>query len=221
MTSEYSEQLATQSETAATPSRFGRWALLIGTPLLLGGALSFHPHGGGDLHSTLTPVADLWLLLHVLLLPLFGLLGVSLYVLLDSYDGFVATIGRIGVATYLVFYIAFEAIAGIATGLLVRESQTLPPSQQDGVATALQAMTEPAIALALIGSAGALIAVFAIAVHLRRAGAPLIPIVFLAGVPITAVFHGGTHIDVFGMGLFLISVVWLEFYWNVNEQHLS
>lgn len=222
MTNSYSTGQGSAVENPSAWRRYGRWLLLVGTPLLLGGVLWFHPHGGDGLYDALTPVVDTWLLVHYLLLPLFGLLGVCLYLLLRGYTGPIATIGRIGVAVYLVFYIAFEAIAGIATGLLIREAQALPPEQQEGVAEAIQVVSaEPIAALALTGTVGAIVAVVAIAILLRRSGAPLVPVALLAGVPITVVGHGGGQVDVFGMILFGIGVVWLELSWRRTDEQRS
>ncbi|WP_343161658.1 hypothetical protein [Natrialba sp. INN-245] len=214
--SEYSDETAGSGGEFATSRLLGRWLVLLVTPVALGAVLWIHPHGGENMYESLAPVADTWYYIHVVLLPLFGLLGISLYVLLNGYSGPVATIGRIGAAIYLVFYLGFEAIAGIATGILIRETQTLPAEQQDGVATAVDAMvTDPIVGgAALIGTAGSLVAVVAIGICYRRSGAPLVPLFGLVGVPITAVAHGGGIADVFGMALFLASVVWLEFGWR-------
>ncbi|MEY7849193.1 hypothetical protein AB7C87_08340 [Natrarchaeobius sp. A-rgal3] len=206
-----------RSDEGFTTSRLlGRWLVLLATPVALGAVLWVHPHGGENLYESLSPVADTWYFIHVLLLPLFGLLGISLYVLLNGYDGPVATIGRIGTAIYLVFYLGFEAIAGIATGILIRETQTLPAEQREVVAEAVQTMVADPIvgAAALIGTVGSTVAVVAIGVCYRRAGAPLVPLLGLVGVPLTAVAHGGGLGDVIGMALFLASVVWLEFGWR-------
>ncbi|MFP8953305.1 hypothetical protein ACLI4Z_10080 [Natrialbaceae archaeon A-arb3/5] len=210
---------AESAERGYVPSSgwlLARWAILVATPVLLGAVLWVHPHAGEDLYGSLAPVADRWYLVHVLLLPLFGLLGVCLYLLLDGYSGPVATVGRIGTAVYLVCYVAFEAIAGLATGILIREAQTLPPEQQEGVAEAVQSMVADPIVgtTALVGSAGTVVAVLSIAVLYRRSGAPLAPLALLVGVPITVVAHGGGLGDVFGTALFLISVVWLELGWK-------
>lgn len=204
---------------APTWRRSARWLLLTATPILLGATLWFHPHGGEHVHAALTPVVDTWVLVHILLLPLFGLLGACLFVLLRGYAGPVATIGRIGTAVYLVCYIAFEAIVGIATGLLIRAAQPLPPERQAGASEVVQVLaTDPLVAtMALIGTAGAIVAVVALAILLRRAGAPLVPIVLLVGAPVTVVTHGGTTVDVLGMLSFLIAVVWLELGWKVQS----
>ncbi|MDG5821203.1 hypothetical protein [Natronococcus sp. A-GB7] len=192
----------------------GRWLLLAGTPAALGAVLWAHPHGGA--YETVATAADAWLAVHLLLLPLFALLGAVVYVLLAGFSGRTATIGRFGVAVYVVFYTAFEAIAGIATGLVVRGTGSLSGTEQAGAVAAYDAIvTSPVVGvLALLGVAGMLVAVAALALELRRAGAPILPVASLAGVPIAIVGHGGTPIDAVGMGVFLIGVVWLEFGWR-------
>lgn len=195
-----------------------RRLLLLGTPILLGGLFVIHPDGSGGL-NTLLPVAETWLFVHVAMLPLLGLWGVSFYVLLDGYTGPVATVGRIGVAIYMTFYLPFEAIAGITTGLLSHEAHGLPPAQQEGIATAIDTLLVPSLVLGIIGTLGVLIAVVAIGILLRRSGAPLAPLLLLGGAPLAAMFHGGTPIDALALTTFLVGVVWLEFRWWSNTEN--
>lgn len=197
------------ADADGVPASLGRWLLLVGTPVLLGALFLIHPDGSGGL-AGLLPVSETWLYLHVAMLPLLGLLGASFYALLGQETGTVATVGRAGVLVYMTFYLAFEAIAGIANGLLVHEAQGLAAAQQEGVAVAIDALTVPAVALGVVGSLGALGAVIAIGVLRRRAGAPLVPILLLGGAPLATVFHAGTPLDALGMAAFLTGVVWLE-----------
>lgn len=195
--------------------RFGRGVLLVGTPLLLAIAFRFHPHAHGNVAETVMPVADAWLALHLALLPLLGALGICFAVLLDGYAGAVATVGRIGTAVYLVCYLTFEAIVGIATGILLREARTLPPAQREGADAAVQAFFDaPATGIVplvtLLGTVGALVAIAAIAILRRRAGAPLVPVVCLSGAPVALVAHGTGTTDVLGMVLFAVGTAWLE-----------
>ena len=197
----------------------GRWLLLVGMPIALGAVLWVHPHGGA--YETVAAAADAWLAVHLLLLPLFALLGAVVYLLLEGFSGRAATIGRLGVAVYVVFYIAFEAIAGIATGLLVTGTGSLSGTERAGAVAAYDAIvTSPVVGvLALLGVAGMVVAVAALALEFRLAGAPTIPIVSLAGVPIAIGGHGGTPIDAVGMAVFLVGVVWLEFGWRRTAEH--
>lgn len=217
MTSENAEGFGDLPETTASLLLFGRRVLLLGTPVLLGILFLIHPDGSGGL-DTLLPVGDVWLFLHVAMLPLLGLLGVSFYVLLNDYSGIVATVGRIGVAVYMTFYVAFEAIAGVATGLLVHEATTLPPEQQQGVAAAIDTLVVPSVVIGFTGTIGAIIAIVAVGILLRRSGAPLVPVGLLGGAPLATVFHGGVPLDAVAMGMFLIGVAWLELNWRPENE---
>lgn len=186
-----------------------RWLLLVGTPALLGVLFLVHPDGSGGLDG-LAPIRDLWLALHLVMLPLLGLLGVSLSLLLLDYSGPAATIGRIGVAVYVTFYVAFEAIAGIATGVATHEAHSLSPGRQGGVAAVIDALAAPSVALAIVGVLGALVAVVSIGARFRRTGAPLAPVLLLAGLPLGLLFHGGTPLDAVGTAAYIGGLVWLE-----------
>jgi hypothetical protein len=89
--------------------------LLVAGPALVIGAL-------GTLHPIfLTPdTADRWQLAHYLLLPLFPLLGVSVWVLLRQESGALAWVARVLAALYAVGYVALDSIAGIGAPELVR-----------------------------------------------------------------------------------------------------
>lgn len=213
MTSDPTADSARSVDTALSPRSTGRLALLIGTPVLLGALFLIHPDGSGGLASLL-PIGDAWLFLHLAMLPLLGLLGVSFYVLLEGHSGTLATVGRIGVAVYVTFYAAFEAIAGVATGLLTHEAHALSPAQREGVAAAIDALATPSMAIGAVGAVGALVAVGAVGVLLRRSGAPLVPVVLLGGAPLATVFHGGFPLDAVAMAGFLAGVVWLELGWR-------
>jgi len=193
-----------------------RWLLLMGTPVLLGALFLIHPDGSSGLESLL-PVAQTWLILHIVLLPVLGLLGMSLYVLLDDFQGPVATVGKLGVAIYMTFYIPFEAIAGVTTGILTREAATLPSAQQEGITAAIDALQMPSILMGFVGTFGAVIAVISIGILLRRANAPLVPVLCLGGAPLATLFHGGTPIDAFSIGIFLVGILWLEFRWRQDR----
>lgn len=193
-----------------------RWLVLLGTPLALAVVLWIHPHAGDDVFANVEPVADTWFLVHVLLLPLFGLLGVALFLLLSGYRGRVATVGRIGVAIYLVFHTAYEAIAGIAVALAVREAEGLSDAQSEGAGEVVTVLSsDPMVGgLALLGTAGSIVAVGAIAVSLRRDGAPVLPLVLLAGAPVGLVAHGSVPTGPLSVVIFAVGVAWLEFAWG-------
>jgi len=98
--------------------------IILGTPLVLGALLITHPvliarhviPTGG--FSQLLPQADWWLTVHMLYLPLFCLIGLAAFLLLDGVRGVAATISRVALAVFVIFYPAFDAVFGIGAGIL-------------------------------------------------------------------------------------------------------
>jgi hypothetical protein len=91
-----------------------RRVLLMAGPALLLAALGLsHPR-------TLNPAtASWWTTMHVLALPVFPLLAVSLWLLLDGFGGVAAWVARVLAYGYAVFYTGLDVLAGVATGTIV------------------------------------------------------------------------------------------------------
>jgi hypothetical protein len=119
----------------ATTSRMPvqlRRLVLLGTPLVLGILEIWHPTPSGT-ESTFDVIvdnADWWFTLHILQLPLFGLMALAVYLLVEDLHGWAATISRIGAWFFVVFYIALDSILGIAGGVIARGARRLPADQQ-------------------------------------------------------------------------------------------
>ena len=79
----------------------------------------------GLAHPTLLNAgsAEWWTTLHLLLVPAFPLLAVSVWVLLRNDRTTAGWAGRIAATTYVVFYTALDALSGIATGTAVRAGE--------------------------------------------------------------------------------------------------
>ena len=92
------------------------WILpaVIAPPLVLAAVGLTHPH-----HLT-ADSAEWWTTMHILLVPVFPLLGMALWLLLRAETGVLAWLARVAAFSYAVFYGALDAIAGIGTGALVR-----------------------------------------------------------------------------------------------------
>jgi hypothetical protein len=103
-----------------------RRIVLLGGPLLLGILEVWHPASVvfGDM-VTSPEMAEWWLTLHIIQLPLFGLLAAAMYFILDGVQNVFATISRIALWFFIVFYTALDSIAGIATGILFNKVQSL------------------------------------------------------------------------------------------------
>ena len=87
----------------------------------------FHPMPGGD--NTLDgidDVVDRWLIVHVGQLILTPLLFLAVWRLLDGLTATAATVSRCALVVWTVFFSAYDAIQGIATGLLVQHADTVP-----------------------------------------------------------------------------------------------
>lgn len=102
--------------------------ILFGTPLTLGLLQLWHPAHVSYQH--LLSLIDWWLFLHIVQLPLFGLLALTIYTLINGIDHVFATISRIGLGLFVVFYIALDAILGVAGGILIQYGSQLSFEQQ-------------------------------------------------------------------------------------------
>jgi hypothetical protein len=66
--------------------------------------------------------AEWWTTLHILLVPLFPLLGVSHWILLHGRPGIIAWVGRVAAFLYIAFYAVTDHIAGIGNGVVMQRS---------------------------------------------------------------------------------------------------
>ena len=202
-----------------------RRLILIGTPLLTGILLLFHPRpdpagtaplatGGMDVYALLAPVADRFLAVHVLFAPALALLGLSVLLLLNGVGGIAAKISRVSVFVFVVSYMMYETIIGTANGLLVRGAAALPSGEQDVISDAVNRIIGDPIlgdgtsVLFIIASLSWPLAVTLAAVALRRSGKPLVPCILL-GLSAIFTFHA-SPLGPLGMLLFLLAVVGIE-----------
>jgi hypothetical protein len=94
----------------------GQVAFLIGAPLVWAVVLMFHgAPEGDDVYGSLRDEAGRMVVVHLLSLPFLGLMGAALYLLLRDIPGWAAQIGRLAVVPFVVFYVAGDAIIGLAT----------------------------------------------------------------------------------------------------------
>jgi hypothetical protein len=165
--------------------------------------------------ETIAHYNDWWLTLHLLQLPLFGLMGLAVVVLVAGVPGRAAMIARVGMWFFVVFYSAFDAITGIASGMLVRGAQGLVPEQQALVARQVEAFFpsaagNPAITLiAALGVLGWIVGVIAATVALARAGAARAAAILL-GLAVIFAMHAPPT-GPLGLTCFFLAAVWIEF----------
>ena len=148
----------------------------IAVPLALAVVLWWHPAGGTEIYADVKDDVDNWIFVHTSLLLLTPLLGIAAFMLLRGLESRAATLSRLALVFFLVFYTAYEVTVGLGTGVLVDYANGLPPAEQAAVADAIQhyngnaILADPSISLVL-GFLGWVVAMLAAAVAFRRAGA--------------------------------------------------
>jgi lysylphosphatidylglycerol synthetase-like protein (DUF2156 family) len=170
-----------------------RRLFLVGIPLALAVVLWWHPAGGDDIYEGVRHDAGAWLFVHTAMLLLIPLLGLAVFLLLRGLESRAATVSRIALVFFLVFYTAYEVTVGVGTGLLVDYANGLPTSEQAVVADAIQDYNEnaivgdPASFSLILGFFGWVVAMLAAAFAFRRAGAGWPSTILLAASAIFAV----------------------------------
>lgn len=159
-----------------------RWgyALVVAAPALLLAVIGLvHPYGGSEDNATL------WRNLHVLLLPVFPLLGVAIWVLLRGVPGVLAWTARVAAFGYATFYSGLDILTGIGVGALL---------QRQSDVQAIEAVAAIGRDLGRVGSVFFIVACVAISLALvkrvRRAALPGAVVLVIA-----AVVFGESHIN--------------------------
>jgi hypothetical protein len=189
-----------------------RRVLLLAPPLLFAGLAVAHPQPDANLES-LMDAATWFAVFHVIQLVLTGLVAVSVLLLADSFGRATAWTTRVGIGLFLVFFSAYDTLAGIGTGLAMRSARDLPLAQQEGVFNVVKdwpALSSPFL-ISIVGTLGWVVAVGSLALAARRQGAPLLEwgplalsaVFLLVGHP----FPGGT----LAFGAFLLAALFHEF----------
>ena len=187
-----------------------RRLVLLGTPLALAVLEVFHPKPSGVADSVEQGGWFMWF--HIIQVPLFGLIALAVYLLTDGLEGRAASVSRWAIGVFAVFFSAYDAAAGIATGYALRNAQGLPAGAQEAIHEAVIDMPGLSLifGLSIVGTGAWVVALIAAARALRRAGVSRGPFVLLilaggflmGGHP----FPGGT----LAFGSFFLATAWLE-----------
>jgi hypothetical protein len=158
--------------------------LIVAGPLLWAVLILFHPMPGGDsTYDGINDVVNRWLIVHVGQLILTPLLFLAVWRLLDGLASPAATVSRCALVVWTVFFSAYDAVQGIATGVLVRHNNSLAGAEQDAVAGALDYLVQDSrlagdiSALQLVTGAAWLTVAIAAAVALHQANAGRVVVV--------------------------------------------
>jgi hypothetical protein len=187
-----------------------RRALLLGPPLVLVGFEVLHPNPEENVQS-LSDVATWFAVFHMIQLPLIALVAMSVVLFADEFGRARAWTTRLGIGAFLVFFSAYDAVAGIGTGLAMRDARDLPAAQQEAVFNIVKewpALDPGVFWLSIVASIGWAVALAAIAITARRVGAPTAEWVLFA---LAALFLLAGHPAPFGSmafgALFLAAVL--------------
>jgi hypothetical protein len=187
-----------------------RRLVLLATPLAFAVLEIFHPQPDSVAEGVEQGGWFLWF--HMIQLLLTGLIALAVYLLTDGLAGRAASVSRWAIAVFAVFFSAYDAAAGIATGFVLQSAQDLSPEEQTAVYET--AIDMPGLSLifvlSIVGTGAWVVAVIAAALALRRAGSSRGPFVLLI---LAAVFLLGGHPFPWGtlaFGCFFVAAVWLE-----------
>jgi hypothetical protein len=146
-------------------------AYMVGVPTAWAILLLFHPLGDGDgFYEVIDGNVVPWVTVHLGMGVFVPLFAGAVYLLLRGVDSTAATISRVGLAVFAIFYAAWELVLGVGTGLFTEEVNALPAAQQRVGAELVDDYGESGVirALSYIGSTGLAVALIAAGVALRR-----------------------------------------------------
>jgi hypothetical protein len=162
----------------ARRGRPGRLALVAGVPAVWVVLALAHPRVEADaIYEGLRDRVGLWLGIHLAQLALATGLGVALWLAVRHQPGPAATLTRLAVPVYLVFWAAFDAVAGVASGLALHHASSLTGAERDGAASTAEYLLDNRVsgdlsAVWFVGQVALVVAVLGVAFTLRRVGAP-------------------------------------------------
>jgi hypothetical protein len=170
----------------------------------------------GAIHPADVKVGDdttLYLWIHLLQPVLILLLAWGTWLLVKDLPGRAAQVARVAIVPYAIAYSIFDAVAGVATGIVIREANGLSASE----GAAVQRVFDDADGVTEVLSAGVYVAgglawfamAFAAALAVKQIGGLGPTLLMTIGAAIFAVGHpfppGPIGIALFGLG-----VAWLE-----------
>ena len=188
-----------------------RYLILLGPSLVLAVLMIFHPSPYDAVAGELVPIAGWWTVLHTAQFFLFAFAGASVWMLVDGLRGVAAVVARAAAVIFVLFYDIGDAVAGISTGILASKatSSALP---EDAAVTAINAIFTDLTKDVFfgVGISAWILALGATAVALWRAGAPRVPIVFLALPAFLLTFDHAFPFGALTFASFFLVVLWLE-----------
>jgi hypothetical protein len=169
--------------------------VLLAAPLLWLAPALLHPMG--DPYAGIADETGTWLFVHIAQLALVPFMAALVWVLLSGLESAAARIARAALVLWIAFFSAFDAIAGIATGVLSRHANTLAGEERQGVISAVDYLFDDSklvggsfSVLGNLGHGSWMVVAIAAAVALHRARAPRAAVVGMAFAVLLAAHSG-------------------------------
>ncbi len=159
-----------------------RRVVMVVPPLALAVFEIIHPQPD-ETAVAVRDVATWFVAFHTIQLALIGLVAVSVLLLADELRYAASWTFKLGLGTFLVFFSAYDAIAGISTGYAMRDARDLSPAQQEGIWTVVKDWPgfDPFVfSINVVGTLGWVVALVALALWARDSGAPRKQWLFIA-----------------------------------------
>ena len=132
-------------------------------PLAWAVLLLFHQDpGGGDVYDSLRDSPSRWLLVHLGSMVFIGLIAGVLWFVLADVTGPAASIARLAIVPFVLFYGAGEAVLGVATAVLTQHANDVPVDDQPAAAAAVQALWDDFVTADLLIGIGSIAWVVAV-----------------------------------------------------------
>jgi hypothetical protein len=198
-------------------TRFSRaeFAFLIGVPLAWAVLLLFHPMGEeDDYYSLVEGNVGRWYVVHLGTMIFIPLMAGAILLLIRGIENAAATVCRIVLPLFALFYVAWEVLLGIGTAVLVQDVDGLPADDRATGEDLVNEFTENLVVrdfgvFVSIGNVAILTAMITAGLALRRDADLPVPV----WVPILLVLSGlliTAHPPPFGpigLVLFVVAVV--------------
>jgi hypothetical protein len=184
---------------------------LLAAPLLWLVPAFLHPMG--EPYAGIADEADMWIFVHVAQLVLMPVLAAGVWMLLYGLPSVAAWVARSALVLWLVFFSAFDAVAGIATGVLTRHANSLAGDEREGVVAAIDFLWSDSLlangGFGILGNLGHLswvvVALAAtIALYRARAGRIVVAATFLS---VLIASHSGLGAAVGLLALFVAELL--------------
>jgi hypothetical protein len=176
---------ATAGDGVGTRTTARRMAplILLAAPLLWIVPATLHPMG--EPYAGIADETGRWIFVHVAQLALAPFLAAAVWMLLAGLQSVAARVARAALVAWLAFFSAFDAIAGIATGVLSRHANSLTGEEREGFASAADFLFKDSelvgpLVLGNLGHGSWIVVAIAAAVALHRAQAPRAAVVAMS-----------------------------------------